>query len=59
MNIIFINIIFLIFTLIIFLKTIGYGLYEIKQEKNPYGGIACIIFSLFSIIFSNIMVWTH
>lgn len=59
MNTIFLNVIFLIFTLIIFFKIIGYGLYEIKQENNLYGGTIVIIFSLISIIFSNIMVWLH
>jgi hypothetical protein len=57
MNTVFINIIFLIFTLIIFFKIIGYGLYEIKQENNFYGGIVTIMFSLVSIIFCNIMIW--
>lgn len=59
MNTIFINFIFFIFTLIIFVKTIGYAIYEINQEKNLYGGIALIFFCLFSIIFYNIVVLTH
>ena len=56
-NTIFINIIFMISTIIIFFKIIGYCIYEFKQENNLYGGISTILFSLFSIIFCNIMLW--
>ena len=59
MNTIFINFIFFIFTLIIFIKTIGYAMYEIKAENNLYGGIAIIVFCFISIIFYNIVDLTH
>ncbi len=59
MNTIFINFIFFIFTLIIFVKTIGYAMYEIRHENNLYGGIAIIVFCFISIIFYNIVVLTH
>lgn len=50
---------FLIVSLFILAKAIGYGLYEINTFKNKYGGIVVIIFSIFVVIFSNAMVWWH
>lgn len=52
------NIFFLVITLYVFLKTIGYGIYELKENNNIPGFICIIVLSLFSIIFSNIMMWT-
>lgn len=57
MNILFIDIVFLVFTLFILGKLIFYGIYEIKTEKNLFGGICVITFSLAATIFSNIMIW--
>ena len=42
-------ILFIIINIFIFIKVLAYGLYEIKQENNKFGGITVIIFSLFSI----------
>lgn len=53
------HIIFLIISIYILLKAIGYGLYEINTIKNKTGGIAVITFSVFVIIFSNIVVWLN
>lgn len=50
-------IIFLLITLYILLKVIGYGIYEIKQENNKFGGIAVISFSCFVVIFANVVLW--
>jgi len=50
-------IVFFIVSLLILLKTIGYGMYEIKVEKNLIGGICVIVFSISIIIFANIMLW--
>ena len=57
MHTLFINIIFLIITLSILGNTISYGIYEYKQEKNHFGGIFVIVFSIISILFSNIIIW--
>ena len=57
MNTIFINFIFLFFTIWVLLKSIYYGIYEMKQEKNVSGGIVVIAFSLICVVFSNIMFW--
>ena len=55
MNNMHIKIIFLIFTIAIFLYSSSYANFEIKTKKNIIGGIIVFIFSLISIIFSNIM----
>ena len=53
------HILFSIISIYILLKTIGYGIYEINTIQNRYGGIVIITFSIFVIIFSNIMVWLN
>ena len=59
MNTIFIDVIFLFFTLGFLCKIIAYGFYEIRNEKNLFGGICTISFSVLSVVFSNIMVWIN
>lgn len=51
------DLIFLLFTLYVLLKVIGYGIYEIKNLHNKSGGIAIIAFSSLVIVFINIMVF--
>ena len=51
------DLIFLLFTLYVLLKVIGYGIYEIKTLHNKSGGIAIIAFSSLVIVFINIMVF--
>ena len=53
------HILFLIISIYILLKTIGYALYEINTIKNKPGGIVIITFSIFVVIFSNVMVWLN
>ncbi len=50
-------IIFLLITIYILLKVIGYGIYEIKQENNKFGGIVVISFSCLVVIFANLVLW--
>lgn len=59
MNNAFIDFVFLLFTLGLLCKVIAYGLYEIKNENNLFGGICTIAFSVASVVFSNIMVWIN
>ncbi len=56
MNSIIYFIVFLIITLYILLKTIGYAIYEIKEQNNKIGGIVIISFSILVVIFVNIMM---
>ena len=50
---------FSIFSIYIFIETIHYANFEIKNQKNKYGGIATIVFSVFCILLSNIIVWIN
>lgn len=51
------HIVFIIITIFILLKTIFYGLYEIKTQNNKSGGIAIICFSILVIVFTNVIVF--
>ena len=51
------DLIFLVITIFILLKVIGYALYEIKELNNKAGGITIISFSTLVVIFANIMMW--
>lgn len=56
MNRILYFIVFLIVTLYIILKTIGYAIYEIKEQNNKIGGIIIIFFSTLVVVFVNVMM---
>lgn len=47
--------IFIVVTIFILIKTISYGLYEIKTQDNKSGGIAVICFSIIVVVFANII----
>ena len=53
------NVIFLLISIYILLKTIGYGLYEFNEKKNKSGGTVVIVFSTLVVIFSNVMMFTN
>ncbi len=53
------HVLFLIFTIYVLIRSISYGLYEIQQEGNKFGGELVIVFSVFSVVFSNIIVWQN
>ena len=57
-NIIY-DLIFLLISIFILLKAIGYAIYEIKELNNKVGGITIISFSILVILFANIMMWIH
>lgn len=48
---------FLLLTIWILLKAIGFAIYEIKVLDNKTGGVVVICFSVLVIIFANIMMW--
>lgn len=54
MNFIY-HFVFVIVTIFVLIKTISYGLYEIKTQNNKSGGIAVICFSIIVVIFTNII----
>lgn len=51
------NFVFLVSSVFIFVRAIYYGIYEIKNENNKYGGIAVIAFSLLVTVLVNIVIW--
>lgn len=50
------DIIFLLVSLYVLLKAIGYAVYEIKELNNKVGGTTIIVFSIIVVIFANIMM---
>lgn len=50
------NFLFIITSIFILFKAIGYGIYEIKEMENKSGGITVIIFSTLVVIFFIIMI---
>ena len=59
MNNVFVDVIFLMFTLWVLCKIFAYSMYEIKSENNLFGGIVTMVFSVASVVFSNVMVWIN
>lgn len=53
------NIIFIVFSVIVFIKTISYGIFEIKKNNNTFGGIVIFLIALFALIFPNIIILTN
>lgn len=49
------QILVLILTIFIFIKTLMYGVYEIKQKNVP-GGITVICMAIAALIFPNVMI---
>ena len=55
----FYHLLFLIFSLYILIQSVSYGMYEINEQNNKFGGRIVILFTIFSVIFSNIIVWQN
>lgn len=53
------HILFVLFTIYVLINTISYSLYEIKKRNNKTGGIFVIVFTIFSVVFSNIIIWQN
>lgn len=51
------NVVFLVLSIFILLKTLGYAFYEIRELKNKSGGITIIFISIFIVIFANIILF--
>ena len=47
----------LILSIIIFIKTTSYGLYELKENNNKSGGIAVITVAVISLVLPNLVVY--
>lgn len=57
MNTFFIKIVFLLITLYILFYCSSYAKYEITKKNNIISGIIVFLFTLASVIFSNIVFW--
>ena len=55
----FYHITFLLLSLYVLVKSISYGIYEITEEKNKFGGHLVIWVTLFIVIFDNVVVWQN
>lgn len=55
----FYHVVFLIFTIYVLIRSVPYGLYEINEQENKFGGRLVILFTIFSVVFSNILVWRN
>ena len=42
----------------VFIKSIAYGIYEIKQQNNKAGGIFVICFSLFCCFLASLVLFS-
>ncbi len=49
------RILVIILSIIIFIKTVSYGIYELK-DKNKLGGITVIVIATLSLILPNLMI---
>ena len=47
----------LILSIIIFIKTTSYGLYEVRENNNKSGGITVISLAVASLILPNLVVF--
>ena len=50
------DLLFIFISLYVLIKTIYYGIYEIKENDNKTGGIVVISFSVIVFIFFNIVI---
>ena len=49
-------VVFAIISLCIFIRTISYGIFEIKTNNNTFAGIVTFIIALIGFIFPNIII---
>lgn len=51
------RILVIILTIIVFAKTLSYGIYELKNNDNKSGGVIVIAIATVALILPNIMVY--
>lgn len=47
---------YILFLIYIFISSIYYAIYEIKNKNNKFGGISVVCFTLISVIFGIVSV---
>lgn len=53
------HVVFFLFTIYVLTESISYAIFEIKQQKNTFGGSCVIAFSIFCVVLGNIVVWRN
>ena len=53
------HVLFFLFTVYVLIESISYTIFEIKEQNNKFGGTCVMLFSIFCIILSNIIVWMN
>lgn len=51
------QILVILLTIIVFIKTLSYGIYELNNNNNKLGGFTVITFSIFSLIIPNLVIY--
>ena len=51
------NLLFLVFSVFVGIRSFAYGVYEVMQNGNKVGGLAFIVFCLVTILFCNVVIW--
>lgn len=46
-----------LFTMYAFVKTISYGIFELKENNNKSGFILVIALAIFAVVFTNYIIW--
>lgn len=46
----------IILSIIIFTKTLTYGIYEIKKDQNKFGGIIVVTIAIIALVLPNLVV---
>ncbi len=52
-------VVFAIISLCIFIRTISYGIFEIKTNNNTFAGIVTFIIAIIGLVFPNIVIWVN
>lgn len=47
----------IILSIIIFIRTLSYAIYEIEKNNNKLGGISTIVIALIALVFPIVMVY--
>lgn len=53
------HVLFLLFTIYVLIESISYAIFEIKEQKNTLGATSVVAFSVFCVVFANIVVWKN
>jgi len=47
----------IILSIVIFIKTTSYGIYELKENNNKLGGVVVISIAVISLVLPNVVVY--